>query len=163
METSTEPAPSEGKLIAVSTLPSYGSGMTNSERGALGVVDRWLAAINAGDGQLVESLSHEQVEIVGPRGSGIADRSILTEWLTRSGFSSHPVRWFCGGDGTVVVDQDARWTDPQTGAAQERKRIGSQFQIRDGRVAKYVRFDEGVQAALSAAGLDEQRDLVTDG
>jgi len=135
----------------------------NTEHGALGVVDRWLTAINAGDGPLVESLSHEQIEIVGPRGSGIADRSALTEWLTRSGFSSRSVRWFCGGDGTVVVDQDATWTDLRTGAAQECKRIGSQFQIRDGRVAKYVRFDEGVSAALSAAGLDERRDLVAVG
>src|SRR5690349_11229315 len=134
--------------------------MTNTTqiRGALGVVEQWLAAVNAGDGARVESLSQEQVEIVGPRGRGSAPRAVLSEWLGRSGFSSRPVRWFCGGDGLVVVEQEASWRDPATGAPQDSFRIGSLFRIVDGRVARYERFDDGLAAALTAAGLDPDRD-----
>ena len=137
--------------------------MTNATQtpGALGVVEQWLAAVNAGDGARVESLSREQVAIVGPRGRGSAPRSVLSDWLARSGFSASPLRWFCGGDGIVVVEQDARWRDPATGEPQDSFRIGSLFQITDGRVARYERFDDGVAAALEAAGLNADRDEAT--
>lgn len=135
--------------------------MTTQTLGALGVVEQWLAAVNAGDGARVESLSQEQVEIVGPRGRGRAPRAVLSEWLARSGFSAEPVRWFCGGDGLVVVGQQARWHDPATGAAQDSFRIGSLFEISGERVARYERFDAGVEAALTVAGLDAERDEVT--
>ena len=130
-------------------------------RGALGVVEQWLAAVNAGDGAGAEALSHEQVEIIGPRGRGSAPRAVLSEWLARSGFSGRPVRWFCGGAGLVVVELAARWHDPATGAAQDSFRIGSLFQVTEGRVARYERFDDGLAAALTAAGLDATRDEVT--
>ncbi|RSM67704.1 hypothetical protein DMB66_15310 [Actinoplanes sp. ATCC 53533] len=137
--------------------------MTNATRipGALGVVEQWLAAVNAGDGARVESLSREQIDIVGPRGRGSAPRSVLSDWLARSGFSASPLRWFCGGDGLVVVEQEARWRDPATGEPQDSFRIGSLLRIIDGRVTRYERFDAGVDAALDAAGLDAGRDEVT--
>jgi ketosteroid isomerase-like protein len=137
--------------------------MTQTTRivGALGVVEQWLAAVNDGDGARVEALSHEQVEIVGPRGRGATPRGVLSEWLARSGFSARPVRWFCGGDGVVVVEQDARWHDPATGEPQDSFRIGSLFQVTAGRVARYERFDDGLAAALTAAGLDADRDRAT--
>jgi hypothetical protein len=127
----------------------------------LAVVEQWLAAVNAGDGARVESLSHEQVDIVGPRGRGSAPRAVLSEWLGRSGFSSRPVRWFCGDDGLVVVEQDASWRDPATGEPLDSFRIGSLFQVTGGRVARYERFDAGLGAALAAAGLDAGRDEAT--
>ncbi|MEJ7755943.1 MAG: nuclear transport factor 2 family protein [Nocardioidaceae bacterium] len=84
----------------------------------MAIVEQWLAAVNRGDGVRLEQLTHEEVEIVGPRGSGRADRRVLSEWLTRAGFSAEPLRWFCGGDGRVVVEQDARWVDVATGEEQ---------------------------------------------
>jgi hypothetical protein len=137
--------------------------MTNATQtpGALDVVEQWLTAVNAGDGARVESLSHDEVDIVGPRGRGSAPRSVLSEWLGRSGFSSQPIRWFCGGDGLVVVEQEATWRDPATGQPQDSFRIGSLFRVDGGRVARYERFDDGVAAALAAAGLDADRDEVT--
>jgi hypothetical protein len=121
--------------------------------GSLAVVERWLDAVNEGDGAALEALTHAAVEISGPRGTGLADRSVLSAWLRRAGFSAQVVRWFCGGDGTVVVEQDAAWDDPSTGAAQARSRIASRFLVRDGLVARYVRHDAGVGEALRAAGL----------
>jgi ketosteroid isomerase-like protein len=71
------------------------------------------------------------------------------------------MRWFCGGDGLVVVELAARWHDPATGAPQDSFRIGSLFRVTDGRVARYERFDDGLAAALTAAGLDAARDEAT--
>jgi hypothetical protein len=127
----------------------------------LAIVEQWLSAVNAGDGARVEALSHEQVDIVGPRGRGSAPRAVLSEWLGRSGFSSRPLRWFCGGDGLVVVELDASWRDPGTGEPQDSFPIGSLFQITGERVARYERFDDGLALALAAAGLDAGRDEVT--
>ena len=67
--------------------------------GALAVVEAWLDAVNEQDAAHVEALSNEQVEIVGPRGQGMMDRSVLGQWIARAGFTSQPVRWFCGADG----------------------------------------------------------------
>lgn len=122
--------------------------------GSLAVVEDWLDAVNRVDGERLEQLTHDQVEIVGPRGRDLADRRVLSQWLTRAGFSAEQRRWFCGADGSVVVEQDARWVDPTTGTRSGRARIASQFLIEDQRVAKYVRHDDGLEPALTAAGLD---------
>lgn len=106
-------------------------------------------------------LSSEQVEIVGPRGQGLMDRSVLGQWLAPAEFTSQVLRWFCGADGRVVVEQQAQWRDVSTREPQGRLVIGSEFVVRNGRVARYVRHESGVTEALAAAGLDEQRDVVT--
>jgi hypothetical protein len=89
------------------------------------------------------------------------DRSVLQQWLARAGFTSQALRWFCGADGRVVIEQQAQWHDMTTGEPQDRLVIGSEFVVRDDRVTRYVRHDNGVADALAAAGLDEQRDVVT--
>lgn len=78
---------------------------------------------------------------------------MLSEWLLRAGFSASARRWFCGADGTVVVEQDAAWDDVATGAAQDRKRIASRFGVADGVVTSYRRHDAGLQEALDAGDL----------
>jgi hypothetical protein len=116
--------------------------------GKLGVVNDWLAAVDAADAARLVALTTERVEIVGPRGAGPADREVLADWLTRSGFSATSLRWFCGTDGSVVVEQAASWRDGAEGV-----RLASQFFVDGGRVARYVRHDGGVEPALAAAGL----------
>jgi hypothetical protein len=88
---------------------------------------------------------------------------VLVEWLGRAGFSAESRRWFCGGDGRVVVEQDARWADVVTGAEQGRARLASEFRVDPGerRVARYVRHDAGTAAALSATGLSEDDEVST--
>ncbi|MGH3906692.1 MAG: nuclear transport factor 2 family protein [Pseudonocardiaceae bacterium] len=119
--------------------------------GSLAVVEEWLDAVNRGDGQRAEDLSTEDVEIVGPRGS-VRGRQVLSEWMTRAGFSAEALRWFCGADGGVVVEQNARWTG-ETGAERGRAVVASQFIVEGARVARYARHDD-LRHALSAAGLD---------
>lgn len=60
--------------------------------GSLAVVEEWLDAVNRADGPDLERLTHEEVEIIGPRGSGQSHRTVLSEWLTRAGFSADPLR-----------------------------------------------------------------------
>jgi SnoaL-like domain len=121
-------------------------------RGALGVVEEWLDAVNRCDGQRVIELSADDVEIVGPRGSAHG-RRVLAEWLARAGFSAEVLRWFCGSGGRVVVEQEARWAEMHSGMAQGRARIGSQFMVSNGAINYYQR-QESLDHALRAAGLD---------
>lgn len=132
-------------------------GMANE----LKVVQLWLDAVNRRGGAALESCTPPEVEIVGPRGAGFMPRSVLSEWLLRARISAETRRWFCGGDGVVVVEQAAAWHDVESGVEQERRLVGSRFQVRDGLAASYVRYDSAVAEAVSAAGVDVERDRVT--
>ena len=120
--------------------------------GSLAVVQEWLDAVNRGDSRRVESLSAEDVEVVGPRGSA-RGRRVLAEWMARAGFSAEADRWFCGADGSIVVTQRARWVDPVTGAEQGRAAVASQFRVEGGGIVRFQRHDD-LPAALTAAGLN---------
>ena len=127
--------------------------------GSLGVVEEWLSAVNHGDNQRVEELSAEDVEIAGPRGSA-RGRQVLADWLARAGFSADALRWFCGSDGRVVVEQEARWSDVESGALLGRARVASQFVVSDRTVAYYQRHDS-LARALAAAGLDTTAEVTS--
>ena len=81
-------------------------------------------------------------------------KAVFSDWRARAGFSATTLRWSCGAGGTVVVEQAAAWDDVATGEAQDRRVIGSRFRVRGGVVAAYERHDDGLAAALAAAGLD---------
>jgi SnoaL-like domain len=125
--------------------------------GDLAVVEAWLEAVNRVDRPTVLALSAPDIEIVGPRGTG-RGHDVLADWLTRAGFTSAALRWFCGGDGRVVVEQDAAWSTP--GGAQGRAVVASAFLVREQRVCRFQRFGS-VEDALAAAALgaaDEVRE-----
>lgn len=84
--------------------------------GSLAVVEAWTEAVNAREATRVRELSADQIEVLGPPGAGPMPSKDLAAWMTRSGFSATPLRWYCGEDGTVVVEQAARWEDSMTGA-----------------------------------------------
>ena len=78
--------------------------------GSLAVVEEWLDAVNRGDACRAGQLSADEVEIAGPRGS-MRGRQMLAAWMGRAGFAAESLRWFCGADGRVVIEQAARWID----------------------------------------------------
>jgi hypothetical protein len=125
--------------------------------GKLSVVQRWQDAVNARDLQGLVDLSHEDIEIVGPRGTA-RGHAVLAEWLDRAGLSWRPLRWFCGDKGSVVVEQEAEWTDPRTGEARGGAVLASHFTVGDGRVLRFARHDT-VGDALAAAGLPVQSEV----
>jgi ketosteroid isomerase-like protein len=129
-------------------------------RGQLAVVQAWLAAVDRADAGAAAALSAPDLEVVGPRGS-VRGREVLGPWMARAGFTARPLRWFCGADGAVVVEQDAVWTDPDTGAERGHAVVASRFTVDGGLdggldggvVTRYQRHDDGLPAALAAAGL----------
>ena len=127
--------------------------------GQLGVVEAWLDAVERADVAAAMALCAPDLEVVGPRGS-VRGREVLGPWMARAGFTARPLRWFCGADGTVVVEQDATWADPATGAERGRAVVASEFLVADGVIARFRRHDDGLPAALAAAGLRESDEVV---
>lgn len=127
--------------------------------GQLGVVEAWLDAVDRADAAAAMALCAPDVEVVGPRGS-VRGREVLGPWMARAGFTARPLRWFCGAGGAVVIEQDATWTDPATGAERGRAAVASAFLVADGVITRLRRHDDGLPAALAAAGLGESDEVV---
>lgn len=128
--------------------------------GALGVVDAWQRAVNDGSVTEAETLTADQVEVLGPRGEGRMPGRDVGAWMVRSGFRATPQRWFCGGDGTVVVELDARWVDNETGRERGRATVATHFKVEDGVVLRIARHDDGLEIALNAAGLQRADEVL---
>ena len=126
--------------------------------GQLGVVEAWLDAVDRADAAAATALCAPDLEVVGPRGS-VRGREVLAQWLARAGFTARPLRWFCGAGGSVVVEQDATWIDPATGTERGRAVVAAQFLVADGRIVRFQRHDDGLPAALAAAGLGESDEV----
>jgi hypothetical protein len=125
---------------------------TPMSHGALAVVEAWHAAVNDGSPGRVEALSAAQVQVLGPRGSGTVASEDLGAWMTRSGFSAVPKRWFCGADGTVVVEQAARWEDPTTGSVTGQSTLATHFKV-ERQLVVTARRHVDLMAALDDGGL----------
>lgn len=119
---------------------------------AVAVVLGWHAALNAGDADRLVALSHDDVELGGPRGVA-RGAGQLRAWIGRAGIRLETGRLFRRG-GTVVVAQRATWPPAADQALAAPAAVASVFVVRDGRVARVDRHDD-LAAALAAAGLGE--------
>lgn len=120
--------------------------------GALGIVEAWQLAVNGAEVAEAVALMAERVEVSGPRGEGLIPSHELGAWMVRSGFTAKPLRWLCGGNGTVVVEQDARWVDRETGQERGRAVVASRFDVDDGVVSRIVRHDDGAPVRTGRGG-----------
>ena len=118
----------------------------------VGVVQEWHEALNTGDIERLAALSHEDIEVAGPRGIGRGSR-LLRDWAARAGIRLDPGRVFRRGQ-VVVVGQRATWNDPETGLTGEPQEVASEFLVEEGRVRRVERHAD-LGAALAAAGLGE--------
>ncbi len=120
----------------------------------LDVVEDFHAAVNEADARGLEALAADDIVLAGPHNEG-KGRALLKPWLVQNGLSWRPLRWFYGGDGTVVVEQLARWyprdrrIDPSD---VDEERLASAFFVSDGQVIRCERFVD-LSSALSATGL----------
>jgi ketosteroid isomerase-like protein len=119
------------------------------------IVKDWHEALNGDPDRLVE-LSHPDVEVGGPRGSGHGTR-LLDEWVDRANISLEPRRFFHRAE-TVVVEEEAEWRSAETGEATGSQTAGSVFVVRDGRVARVMRYDD-LAGALRAANIDGSHEV----
>jgi ketosteroid isomerase-like protein len=133
--------------------------MAKDDRNASAVAIVWAFhdALNARDAGAVLALAAEDVRIGGPRGTG-EGKPLLAEWVGHAGVTMEPQRWF-HRDGTVVVEQVARWHDPATGEETSSQTVATVFGIRDGLIASIARYGD-LGEAVTSAGLDEA-DAVT--
>ena len=121
---------------------------------ALAVVALWHKAILDRDVETLVAMCTEDVEIIDPRGRG-RGRAALRAWAQRSGFLAIPQRWFCGGEGHVVVEQTARWRDRHGDVTAV---IASAYVVRDGKIRCHEQFQE-LQTALTMYGLREVHEV----
>ena len=118
------------------------------------VVAAWHEALNRGDVERLVELSHPEIEVGGPRGSG-RGAGLLREWTERAGIHLNPLRIFHESQ-TVVVEQEASWRSPETGELSGTQVVASVFVVREGKVASVSRHPD-LSDALRAAGLDESQ------
>lgn len=122
------------------------------------VVEDWHSALNAGDVERLVELSHTDVEVGGPRGSGTGEQ-LLREWVERANIRLIVRRLF-HWHGRVVAQEDARWHDTGTEEASSAQSVGTIFTVRDGRVASVLCYP-GLDEALEAAGLDASHEATS--
>jgi ketosteroid isomerase-like protein len=120
------------------------------------IVHDWHEALNGGDADQLAELSHTDVQVGGPRGSGHGTR-LLREWVDQANIRLEPRRFFHRAE-TVVVEEEAEWRSAQTGEVTGNQTVGSVFVVRDGRVARVMRYDDPA-GALQAAKLDGSHEV----
>lgn len=114
-------------------------------------LDRWHRAVNARDLDEVRAVTASDVEVGGPRGTA-RGLDACVEWVGSSGIRLEPTRAHSVDGRHTVVAQDATWPgrpDHVPGTAPVA--TATLFEVRDGRVSRILRFDEGFEAALAAA------------
>lgn len=121
----------------------------------LHVVEAWHEALNDGAVDRLVKLSHPEVEVGGPHGTG-RGAQLLREWMKRANIHLEPRRIFHHGD-TVVVEQRAQWRSIDTGRLIDSQTVSYVFVVHDGRVNRVVRYPD-LADALSASGLDESHE-----
>ncbi len=129
----------------------------DGENDEIGIVRAFHDALNARNTAGVLALAAEDIRIGGPRGTG-EGKHLLREWVARASITMEPQRWF-HTEGMVVVEQIARWHDPDSGAETSSQRVATAFGIRDGLIASIARYGD-IGEAVTSAGMDEA-DAVT--
>lgn len=89
----------------------------------LAIVATWHEALNAGQHDQLAALTDDEIEFVGPRGSG-SGVALVTDWASRAGIRLQPSRWF-HEDGTVVVEEQAQWQAEATGEWGEEQTVAT--------------------------------------
>lgn len=126
------------------------------------IVSAWHDAVAAGDAPGIAAVTDPDVELVGPRGSGVGV-ALVQEWALGSGIRLEPLRWFARDD-RVVVEHHARWFDADTAALGSPVLLATSFVLENGRISRIARHPD-LPAALAASNLsmmDEQSIGATD-
>jgi len=120
------------------------------------VVTWWHEVLNGGEIDRLLELSHPDVEVGGPRGTGRGS-ALLRDWVNRAGIHLTPKRFFYS-DGTVVVEQEAVWPSDDHAVTASPQTVASVFRVREDHVAGVVRYED-LASALDAAGIDAAKEI----
>jgi hypothetical protein len=125
----------------------------------VGIVEAWHEALNSSDIERLVTLSHSNVEVGGPHGTGHGTK-LLQEWADRANIRLEPLRVFHRDD-TVVAQQEAKWSSAETGLVTGSQTVASVFVVRNAQVASVVRYED-LAKALHKANLDESHEVRAD-
>ena len=118
------------------------------------LVEEWHDALNGGDTDRLLELSHPDMAVGGPRGTGNGS-DLLLAWVERANVTLEPLRYFPQG-GTVVVEEKATWSFPHTDEPGSQLTVASVFTVAGDLVTGIVRHDD-LASALTSAGIDPSR------
>ena len=121
------------------------------------VVQAWQEAANSQDIERLLELSADNIEIVGPRGSGYGHQ-LLRDWLGRAGLTLETLRVFGRGE-MLVIAQHGVWRSVETGQVTGERELTSSFQVENQRVVRFARHDD-LETALEEAGLNYSDELL---
>lgn len=101
----------------------------------------WIAAVNHQQLDELLELSDQQIEIVGPRGSGFG-HALLGDWIAQAGLSLE-VKALWQRRNEVLVEAIGKWSE-----AESRARVVMLFGVANGRIRRFQRLaqPEGVLA-----------------
>lgn len=99
---------------------------------ASAIVHAWQDAANRQDVERLIALSAPDIEIAGPRGSGVSHQ-ILRAWLARAGVHLETRRVFSRGN-SVVIAQHGVWRSAETGDVIGEQDIASRFRVDEERI-----------------------------
>ena len=117
----------------------------------------WHEALNSGDVERLIRLSHPDIEVAGPRGTG-HDVRILREWVERANVRLEPGRTFHEAE-TVVVEQGAEWQTAEPGGTQT---VASVFTVREDLVTSVVRYPDLASACTRQTSTSRTRKALAD-
>jgi hypothetical protein len=128
---------------------------SDMKRDRIEIVRAWHEAVNRGDADAVVALSHDDIEVGGPRGSARGS-VLLRDWLARAGIQLEPRRWFASPT-ELVVEQIATWRSPDDSCI-DPQTIATSFSVEGGLVTRTVRYNSLLEA-LAEAGLTLQDEI----
>jgi hypothetical protein len=128
---------------------------SDMKRDRFEIVRAWHEAVNRGDAEAVVALSHDDIEVGGPRGSARGS-VLLRDWLARAGIQLEPRRWFASPT-ELVVEQIATWRSPDDSCI-DPQTIATSFSVEGGLVTRTVRYNSLLEA-LAEAGLTLQDEI----
>ena len=77
--------------------------------------------------------------------------AVVEQWIGRAGFTTEPLRWFCGKEGQVVIEQRGKWPGDRI--------VADAFRVVNGRVVRHQRFYE-LHDALATWSLSDDDEVL---
>ncbi|MFD1607388.1 hypothetical protein [Oceanobacillus luteolus] len=115
--------------------------------------DMWVELSNEGDLEGLSKVTANELEIVGPKGTGVIDHKELGEWLKRAKLKLVTINRYAK-DHFIVLEQQGTWLNPDD-SIKGQGIVFTVFKIVDQNVTFLARYDNK-QEAFDVSGLSDE-------